>query len=315
MNVPLDILGAGAFGTALAITYASAGHPVTLWGRGDMAALEATRENRRHLPGSRLPDTVRVTGDLAALDADIAIIALPTQSLAGFFAGHSVGAATLVSTAKGIDVASGRRPTEILADALPGRRLAQLTGPSFAADIARGLPTALTLACADEAAGEALQHDLSTPALRLYRSTDVIGAELGGALKNVIAVAAGAVIGAELGESARAALIARGFAEMRRIAVAAGARDATLSGLSGLGDLVLTCGSEKSRNFRAGVALARTEPLSPGDTIEGLHTARQLASRSDLDTPIADAVAALADGRSDLRTILDDLLSRPLKQE
>jgi glycerol-3-phosphate dehydrogenase (NAD(P)+) len=192
--------------------------------------------------------------------------------------------------------------------------VAQLTGPSFAADIAKGLPTALTLACTDDALGAHLQMALSTPALRLYRTTDVIGAELGGALKNVIAIAAGAVIGAGLGESARAALIARGFAEMMRYATANGAQAETLTGLSGLGDLILTCGSEQSRNFRFGLALARGETLPEGTTVEGLHTARQL-SESAAETPIADTVAALADGKLDISGALDHLLNRPLKPE
>lgn len=311
----LNIVGAGAFGTALAVAYGRTGRRVTLWGRGDMAAMQNARENWAHLPGLRLPDTVTVTGDLGALRADVTIIALPTQTLSGFLADRTLPGRYLVSTAKGIEAATGRRPTQILARAQPAAIVAQLTGPSFAADIARGLPTALTIACADAAGAEHLQTVLTTPSLRLYRTTDVVGAELGGALKNVIAVAAGAVIGADLGESARAALIARGFAEMCRVAVSAGADATTLSGLSGLGDLVLTCGSEKSRNFRAGVALARGEPLDPAQTVEGLFTARQLAARDDPDTPIAAAVAALADGRMGVDDILDRLLSRPLKQE
>jgi glycerol-3-phosphate dehydrogenase (NAD(P)+) len=193
--------------------------------------------------------------------------------------------------------------------------VAQLTGPSFAVDIAAGLPTALTLACADEDAATALQEALSTPALRLYRSSDVAGAELGGALKNVIAIAAGAAIGAGLGDSARAAIIARGFVEMRRAVRDAGGREETLTGLSGLGDLILTCGSEKSRNFRFGVALARGEAFDPDVTVEGLHTARQIEANRGIDTPIAGVVAAMADGRLDFRAALDTLLARPLKPE
>jgi len=308
------IYGAGAFGTALAITYANAGHPVTLWAREGAEAMQKARENIRRLPGAPFPEGLTVTDD-PATDAEIALLALPTQSLGEFLSTHRPGAPNLVSCAKGIDRATGLFPTALIAQAAPGTTPAQLTGPSFAVDIARGLPTALTLACADDALGEALQHALSTPALRLYRTTDVTGAELGGALKNVIAIAAGAVIGAGLGDSARAALIARGFAEMARVARAAGAREETLTGLSGLGDLILTCGSEKSRNFRFGVALAHGETLAEDVTVEGLHTARQIASDPALDTPIADAVAAMADGRLDLATVLDTLLSRPLKPE
>jgi len=310
----IDIIGAGAFGTALAITYARAGHDVTLWARDGADAMQAARENTRRLPGHAFPMGLRVTSDLSRLTADTALLALPTQSLGAVLSDAPLAADTLVSTAKGIDRATGLGPTALIAHhtrATP----AQLTGPSFAVDIAAGLPTALTLACADDDIGATLQDILSTPLLRLYRTTDVIGAELGGALKNVIAIAAGAVIGAGLGDSARAALMARGFAELVRVAEAAGADPATLTGLSGLGDLILTCGSEKSRNFRFGMALARGENL-PGDvTVEGLHTARQIAARSDLDTPISDAVAALADGAEDFAAIADTLLNRPLKSE
>jgi len=314
MSTRIDIIGAGAFGTALAITYAKVGHTVTLWAREGAAAMQEARENARRLPGHALPDALRVTGHLAELTADLALLALPTQSLGPFLRGATLSAQTIVSCAKGIDLATGLGPTALIARhsaATP----AQLTGPSFAVDITAGLPTALTLACADDTTGAALQDRLSTPLLRLYRTTDVVGAELGGALKNVVAIAAGAVIGAGLGDSARAALIARGFAEMTRVAVDAGADPATLTGLSGLGDLILTCGSEKSRNFRYGIALARGETLGADLTIEGLHTARQVAARRGLDTPIAVAVAALADGRATVAQIADTLLNRPLKPE
>ncbi|WP_341863007.1 NAD(P)H-dependent glycerol-3-phosphate dehydrogenase [Gymnodinialimonas sp. 57CJ19] len=305
----LDVFGAGAFGTGLAIAYAKAGLEVALWAR-DATALSAGESPR--LPGQKFPDNLRVTGDAGACDADIALIAVPTQSMGRFAAETPLKAKVAVSCAKGIDRSSGRGPTALLADAAPF--VAQLTGPSFAADIASGLPTALTIACADTAQGERLQEALSTPALRLYRTEDVVGAELGGALKNVIAIAAGAVIGKGLGDSARAALIARGFAEMTRYATAKGALSETLTGLSGLGDLVLTCGSTQSRNFRFGHALATGESLAEGTTVEGLHTARQLAASPE-DTPIADTVAALADGTLDIDGALSHLLSRPLKPE
>jgi glycerol-3-phosphate dehydrogenase (NAD(P)+) len=313
MSARIDIIGAGAFGTALAITYAKAGHDVTLLAR-DAAAMAQAGENSRRLPGFALPKGLRLTDTPQALTADLALLALPTQSLGAFLAATPLAARMLVSCAKGIDRASGLGPTALIARH-SAARAAQLTGPSFAVDIAAGLPTALTLACADDSLGAALQDRLSTPHLRLYRSTDVIGAELGGALKNVIAIAAGAVIGAGYGDSARAALITRGLAEMTRLATAQGARAETLQGLSGLGDLVLTCSSQKSRNFRYGMALARGESLGADVTVEGLHTAREIAARADLDTPIADAVAALADGRADLRMIVEALLNRPLKPE
>ena len=314
MKGQIDIIGAGAFGTALAITYAAAGHQVTLLARDDAAAMARAGENTRRLPGFAFPPGLRVTDEAADLTADLALLALPTQSLGAFLAETPLGARTLVSCAKGIDRATGLGPTALIARHTRARA-AQLTGPSFAVDIAAGLPTALTLACADDGAGAALQDRLSTPLLRLYRTTDVIGAELGGALKNVIAIAAGAVIGAGYGDSARAALITRGLAEMTRLATAQGARPETLQGLSGLGDLVLTCTSQKSRNFRYGMALARSESLGPDVTVEGLHTAREIAARADRDTHIADAVAALADGRADLAALADMLLNRPLKPE
>lgn len=305
----LDVIGAGAFGTGLAIAYANAGLDVTLWAR-DAAALAGGESPR--LPGHPLPKTIRVTDDLRACTADVALIAIPTQSMTAFAARSSLTARVAVSCAKGIDLSSGRGPTALLEGVAPF--LAQMTGPSFASDIARGLPTALTIACADLAEGSVLQDMLSTPSLRLYRTDDVIGAELGGALKNVIAIAAGAVIGKGLGESARAALIARGFAEMTRYATSKGAQAETLTGLSGLGDLVLTCGSAQSRNFRFGHALATGERFPDGVTVEGLHTARQLAASPE-NTPIADTVAALADGALDIDGALSHLLSRPLKPE
>jgi glycerol-3-phosphate dehydrogenase (NAD(P)+) len=314
MSARLDILGAGAFGTALAIAYAQAGHDVTLWARDGAQEMRRTRENARRLPGHRLPEALHVTGDLSDLTGNCALLALPTQTLGGFLAETDLRADILVSCAKGIDRATGLGPTALIARHSKAT-VAQLTGPSFAVDIAAGLPTALTLACVDDSVGRALQQSLSLPALRLYRTTDVIGAELGGALKNVVAIAAGAVIGAGLGDSARAALMARGLAEMTRIAVAAGGQEATLSGLSGLGDLILTCGSEKSRNFRYGMALARGESLPPDVTVEGLHTARQIAARAGAETPIAQAVAALANGRASVGEIADRLLNRPLKPE
>lgn len=314
MTGRIDIIGAGAFGTALAITYAKAGHAVTLYAREDAAGMAQAGENRRRLPGFAFPKGLRITDAVAELSADLALLALPTQSLGPFLASTALRAQMLVSCAKGIDRASGLGPTALIARHSTAQG-AQLTGPSFAVDIAAGLPTALTLACADDGAGAALQDRLSTPLLRLYRTTDVLGAELGGALKNVVAIAAGAVIGGGFGDSARAALMARGLAEMTRIAVTLGAEADTLRGLSGLGDLILTCGSEKSRNFRFGMALARGETLGPDVTVEGVHTAREIAARRDLDTPIADAVAALADGRADLRTIVERLLNRPLKPE
>jgi glycerol-3-phosphate dehydrogenase (NAD(P)+) len=206
----------------------------------------------------------------------------------------------------------------VIAAACPRATVAVLTGPGFAEDLAAGLPTALTLACADEVAGRRLQADLSTPALRLYRTADVTGAELGGALKNVVAIAAGAVMGAGLGLSARAAIITRGQAEMMRLAAALGGRAETLAGLSGLGDLVLTCTSERSRNTRFGMALGRGEAFDPSVTVEGAATslaAVRVARAQRVEMPIAATVAALVEGRTTLAQGMADLLSRPLTME
>ncbi|MBD3763802.1 MAG: NAD(P)H-dependent glycerol-3-phosphate dehydrogenase [Rhodobacterales bacterium] len=311
----IGIAGAGAFGAALAIALAARG-PVTLWARGAGTGREVPR-----LPGVQLPDAVHRTariGDLAACDT--VLLALPAQALAGFLAGPgaALDGRALVACGKGIDLTTLQGPSAVIAAACPAALPAVLTGPSFAADIARGLPTALTLACADDAAGSALQAALSTPALRLYRTTDVTGAELGGALKNVIAIAAGVTIGAGLGDSARAAVLTRGYAEMLRLALALGARAETLAGLSGLGDLVLTCTSPQSRNFRHGLALGEGRAPDPAATVEGVATARaavRLAGLRGVEMPLATVVAALCDGRIDLRQAIDSLLSRPLKPE
>jgi glycerol-3-phosphate dehydrogenase (NAD(P)+) len=222
----------------------------------------------------------------------------------------------LVACCKGIDLATLRGPLALIEARRPAAQVAVLTGPSFAADIARGLPTALTLATAGE--GKALQDLLSTPTLRLYRTDDVRGAELGGALKNVIAIAAGTVIGAGLGDSARAALMTRGYAEMVRLAMALGARAETLAGLSGLGDLVLTCTSTQSRNFRYGVALGKGEGFDPAVTVEGVataHAVRQLAGGLGVDMPVTAMVDALALGQITLNDAIGQLMLRPLKQE
>lgn len=319
----LAVLGAGAFGTALAVTLARDGRATGLWARDPAAAAKIghDRENAARLPGVRLPDSVSVSAglnDFAA--ADTLLLAIPMQALAGFVHDHrpALEGRDLVACAKGIDLGSGRGPIAILQEAFPRSHPSVLTGPSFAADIARGLPTALTLACGDDATGFRLVQGLSTPVLRLYLSNDTTGAELGGALKNVMAIAAGVVIGAGLGESARAALMTRGFAEMTRLALALGARAETLGGLSGLGDLVLTCTSEQSRNFRFGRAMGRGEAFDPAITVEGAATARavvDLALGRRVDMPIARMVAGLVDRRIGVNEAVAELMSRPLKKE
>lgn len=320
MSGHIAVLGAGAFGTALAIALSKAGRDVTLWAR-DPRDMAKRRENRARLPGIALPEGLAVTGDLAlAARAQTLLLAVPMQALAGYAAENAqmLDGKALVACCKGVDLASGQGPAEILSSACPRARVAVLSGPGFAVDIARGLPTALTLAC--NAGGAPLQKVLSTETLRIYRSRDVVGVELGGALKNVIAIAAGLVIGAGLGESARAALLTRGFAEMNRFAVAQGAAVETLAGLSGLGDLVLTATSEKSRNYAFGLGLGRGGPAAPpsGTTVEGLATARAVAARARamaIEMPITNMVVAVLEGQKTIEQAREALLARPLKEE
>jgi glycerol-3-phosphate dehydrogenase (NAD(P)+) len=312
----IGIAGAGAFGTALAVALAADGRPVSLWGRDPI--LRAERRSAR-LPSVALPDTLQLPESVSELaEADIVLLALPMQQLRGFLFGEGAAllAPDLVACCKGIDLNSLQGPAEVMAEAGAKGAVAVLTGPSFAADIAHGLPTALTLACAD-ARGEGLQTALSTVALRLYRTNDVVGAELGGALKNVIAIAAGVVVGAGLGESARAALVTRGYAEMQRFALSLGARSETLAGLSGLGDLILTCTSSLSRNFAHGIALGAGAPPQNA-TIEGVATARavvRIAVQKGIDMPISSMVARLVDAEIDVTEAVRALMTRPLKQE
>lgn len=315
----IGVCGAGAFGTALAIALARGGRTVRLWGR-DAAAMAAAREGRRmpRLPDAELPPGVLPTarsGDLRHCDTILA--AVPMQTLADVLADLDLAPGAIVAACKGLDLRTLDGATAILGRAVPRATPAILSGPSFAADIARGLPTALSLGCADDAAGARLQAALSTPALRLYRTTDVAGVELGGALKNVIAIACGAVIGAELGESARAALMTRGMAEIMRFAAAAGAWRETLMGLSGLGDLALTCASPASRNFALGHALGRGA-APPDTTTEGVATAAavlQLAAARGIDMPVTRATDDLVAGRVTVKDAMRTLLDRDLRTE
>lgn len=316
----ISILGAGAFGTALAVTLGRE-RPVTLWAR-EAGALTERRESQR-LPGEKLPEGVIATGDLdLALRAETLLFAVPMQRLRGFVSEipSDLSGKALVACCKGLDLATLRGPTAILQDHWPDTKPAILTGPSFAADIARGLPTALTLACSSADLGQSLQEQLSTATLRLYRSGDVIGAELGGALKNVIAIAAGIVIGAGLGDSARAALMTRGFAELSRYASRRGAKPETLMGLSGFGDLLLTCTSNQSRNFRHGVSLGSGAFPDPSQTVEGVATAEAVLKQAEdmgvaRDMPITAMVARVTKGQMTVAEAVQTLMSRPLKEE
>ena len=314
----IAVLGGGAFGTALALTFAEGGEDVALWVRDadERQEMRQKRETGRRLPGLPLPANLSLPDDIP--DCALALVAIPAQSVRPFLglnAGRLAGR-TLVSCAKGIERGSGLGPVDVIGDALPGTRAGCLTGPRFAEDLAQRLPTALVLAMAGDSAD--VQAALSRPRLRIYRTDDVAGAQMGGALKNVIALAAGMAIGAGFGDSARAAVIARGFAEMARFAVARGARPETLQGLSGLGDLVLTCTSEKSRNFSAGVRLGRGDALADGTTVEGLATAEavsRIADATGIEMPLSAAVHAVASGHSDVTSAVETLLARPLRKE
>ncbi|OWU85952.1 glycerol-3-phosphate dehydrogenase [Oceanicola sp. 22II-s10i] len=318
----IAVMGAGAFGTALAVSIARGGEAVTLWARDAdaVARMQADRSTPR-LPGVELPETITATAETGSIPVEVPILlAVPMQKLrevatahAAMLAGHP-----LVACCKGIELATGLGPSQVLAEVLPDATVALLTGPSFAADIARGLPTALTLACADGTVAEQLQKAIATPNLRLYRTDDVTGAETGGAMKNVIAIACGAAIGAGFGESARAAVMTRGYAEMVRLATRRGARAETLAGLSGLGDLALTCTSTQSRNYAFGLSLGRGETFDASITVEGAATARAVrdeAARQGIEMPITEVVTRLIDGALDMETALGLLLSRPLKEE
>jgi len=316
------ILGTGAFGTALAIALSDT-HDIRLWGRNanTVAEVEAQRENSK-LPGAVLGPAITVTSDAKAAiqGADFILCAIPLQStrttladLVGYFEGQP-----LIGCSKGVDLTTGMGGYSTLQASYPNRPVGLLTGPSFAADIAQGLPTALTLAADASQEVSSWQSELSVDTLRLYVSHDPVGAELGGALKNVIAIACGATIGAGLGESARAALITRGQAEITRFAVQLGARPETLSGLSGFGDLCLTCTSDKSRNYRFGAALGQAKPFDQSITVEGKDTALALLpimQRLEIDMPITKAVAGLCSGTITVSQALAALMARPLRKE
>jgi glycerol-3-phosphate dehydrogenase (NAD(P)+) len=306
------VAGAGAFGTAIALTQLRAGRDVTLVGR-DTSALQSTRMNPR-LPGVVLPKALKISDTLTLTADDIMLLCIPMQQLTHYLSEHPVHPKAAIACCKGIDLATGRGPTDILRDHIDAPAIGVLTGPSFAADIARGLPTALTLAVLN---GQDIQQALATDTLRLYLSDDPIGAEIGGGLKNVIAIACGLCIGAGLGESARAALMTRGYAEMQRMALALGAKEETLSGLSGFGDLTLTCTSPQSRNFSYGYAIGKGKP-PPETTTEGRATAlavKKLADKHNVEMPIANAVAGVVENKLTLVQALEDLLSRPLTKE
>jgi glycerol-3-phosphate dehydrogenase (NAD(P)+) len=319
----IAVLGGGAWGTALAQACARAGRNVTLWefDAGNAEHLAGKRESR-FLPGVRLDDGIKVTRALAeAARAEAILLVVPAQAIRSVvkaLAQTMPGGTPVIACAKGIEHGTHKFMTEIVAECAPKATPAILSGPSFAADVARGLPTAVTLATADAKLAEALAHAIGSGTFRPYHSTDVRGVEVGGAAKNVLAIAAGIVTGRGLGASAAAALTTRGFAELARFGRAFGARPETMTGLSGLGDLILTCSSPQSRNFSCGVALGKGETPDKGKLAEGVFTAPvllEMARAKNIDMPISAAVAAVLAKKLSVDDAIDSLLTRPIKSE
>lgn len=325
----VGVIGAGAWGTALAAACARAGRNVTLWSRKRevIQAINTTRENAVYLPGIRLPDGVIASDDLAEIaQADLVLAVAPAQHTRGIltsFSAHATPGQKVLLCAKGVEQNSLKLMSEVLAETVPQAVGAVLSGPSFASDVARGLPTAVTLACIDAALGRQIAGAIATATFRPYLTTDIVGAEVGGAVKNVLAIACGVAEGRVLGRSAHAALVTRGFAEMSRLGAALGALPETLTGLCGLGDLVLTCSSPQSRNMSLGMALGAGATLETAlagklSVAEGVASAPgvvALGARLGVEMPICQAVDAILAGRIGVAAAMDNLLARPLKFE
>jgi glycerol-3-phosphate dehydrogenase (NAD(P)+) len=321
----ITILGAGAWGTALALSQSRHGRPIMLWGRSQ-ACIDDINENRRnsaYLPGISFDCNVTATTDLkqSLAETDLVLAVIPAQKLRAALtsiAPHIAPGVPVVLCAKGIEQSTGLLMSQVAGQCLANNPIGALSGPSFAADVARGLPTAVTVAAHDLALAMALTEALSTEQLRCYAADDLVGVEVGGALKNVLAIAAGAARGRALGASAEAALITRGFVELRRIGTALGADPETMMGLSGLGDLMLTCSSAQSRNLSYGMALGRGENLHGLALAEGVATAHIAAGeavRLNVEAPIITAISAILHGKLTIEQAVTALLSRPLKTE
>lgn len=328
----IAIIGAGAWGTALSIVLGRKGtHKIRLWAREKevLDSISSRGSNDRFLPGQTVPECVSITGDLttALKDAEIVVSAMPSQhcrALFSEFAPHITRDVLVVSATKGLEEKTLLRMTEVISRAAPGLRVGALSGPSFATEVARGDPTAITIASKDVALAEAVQREFSGPTFRVYRNDDVIGAELGGALKNVIAIASGVCNGMGLGHNSIAALITRGLTEISRLAVACGARPETLSGLAGLGDLVLTCTGDLSRNRTVGVELGRGRKLPEiiagmhGAVAEGVSTttaAVGLARAHGIEMPITEQMYAILHEGKSPRDAIQELMTRSAKRE
>ena len=319
----IAVLGGGAWGTALALTCARAGRDVVLWEHdADNAASLTQKRESRFLPGVPLNDIIKVTRNLCETAGSEAIlVVVPAQAMRSVITSLAPSLSKntpLIACAKGIEHGTHKFMTEVIAEAAPEATPAILSGPSFADDVARGLPTAITLAARDEALAAALVRALGSPTFRPYHSAEVRGVEIGGAAKNVLAIAAGIVVGKQLGASAQAALTTRGFSELARFGRALGARAETLVGLSGLGDLILTCASPQSRNFALGLALGRAQPRPRDKLAEGEFTApvlMELAASQDIDMPVSNAVADILRGTKTIDDAIEGLLARPFKAE
>jgi glycerol-3-phosphate dehydrogenase (NAD(P)+) len=319
----IAVVGAGAWGTALAAVAARAGREVVLCARDAARAAEiATTRANPKLSGVRLAASIAVTDDIAqAARADIVLIATPAQHLRAAVAAlspHLAKPTPVIACAKGIERGTHKFMTEVIAETAPKARPAILSGPSFAEDVARGLPTAVTLAAKEEELARALVQALGSATFRPYHTTDVRGVEIGGAAKNVLAIAAGIVVGRKIGASAQAALTTRGFSELVRLGRSCGARSETMAGLSGLGDLILSCSSPQSRNFALGLALGRGEARPRDRLAEGEFTAPvliELAASQDIDMPVSNAVASILSGAATIDAAIESLLTRPFKAE
>lgn len=321
----IAVLGGGAWGTALAAMAAIGGHDAWLYARDAETVEHVNNQHRNpaYLGEIELPEGIRASTNAKAVfqDADIVLVVVPAQVMRkGLQELSSLipQSAPVILCAKGIERETGRLMSEVVAEVLPNHTIGALSGPSFATDVARGLPTAVTIACEDAVIADQLAAMLSGPAFRCYSTTDLKGVEIGGALKNVLALAAGAAIGRGYGASAQAALVTRGFAELRRIGQAMGAKPETIMGLSGLGDLMLTCSSSQSRNYSYGLAIGRGEDLSNRPLAEGVATApiaAELCKKHAIPAPIITAVAALLAGKITIDEAVTALLNRPLKTE
>ena len=328
----IAILGAGAWGTALALSlHRHGGHELSVWAHSPAHAeeLRAVGENQRYLPGFRLPSALRITAEVtsAVEGADTILCVTPSQALRAAveaIAPHLMPGQVLLSASKGIEETTFLRMSQIMLEYAPDNPVGTLGGPSFAQEVAAAMPTAITIATADAALGKRLQDDFSSASLRVYRNEDVIGTELGGALKNVIALAAGVVSGLELGANSAAALITRGMAEITRLAVACGGRRDTLAGLAGMGDLVLTCTGGLSRNRAVGIELGKGRKLPEilaglnGKVAEGVRSttaALGLAARHGVEMPITEQMAAILGGRRPPQDVIHELMTRPGRTE